>query len=136
VHRVSIDVPAGWIHKENPALLAEYWADEAGTRGVLQVSRLPNDQFDFIDTQADLGVVAAEIGTRLSGFGTASGSKSGPCAMGRFGMATFPRGNHPVILLWLTVSKTSVYLWTWLGPDPRGDEMRSALQTVLTAKSE
>ncbi len=130
---LTLNVPTGWIRRENPDLVAEFWPDVEGTRGLLQVSQLPADQVEFLHAQADLGGTAAVLGSQLDGFGTAGATNQGACALGRFGMATFPQGRYPVMILWLTVANDAAYMWTWFGADLAGEEVRGALQAVMTS---
>ena len=134
--KTRIAVPDSWVSKENPDLFAEFWADESGERGLLQISKFPPDLAEYLRTQDDLGAIAAQVGSRLDGFGTSSGSKMGNCAMGRFGMAAFPQGKFPVMLLWITVSDGAAFKWTWFSADPSSLDVRDALQAVMLSQLE
>jgi hypothetical protein len=54
--------------------------------------------------------------------------------MGRFGLSVCRGGDYPAMLVWVTVGAGATFLWTWLGPDPAAEEIRAALEIVMTAR--
>jgi hypothetical protein len=133
VASLAIVVPAGWTE----VVGAEPRELRSGNGGVLQVSQLAAQHLSYIASAPDLGAFAAEFGGRLGGaertWGTASGARTGDCERGRFGLAVFSAGQFPSMLLWITVAADAAYMWTWLGPDPQGEEIRDALAIVMGA---
>lgn len=54
--------------------------------------------------------------------------------MGRMGTASFTTDNFPAMLLVITMSSTSAYMWTWLGPSFDAPEVQEALRVVAEAR--
>jgi len=135
---LHVVVPEGWVEVPG-ASPRELRAGSDDRAGILQISRLGDNMLDYIASHADLGALAGELGMRLGGaartWGTASATKTGDCALGRFGLAVFPNGQFPSMILWITLAPDEAYMWTWLGPDPRGDEIGAALRVVMEARS-
>jgi len=135
---LTLELPPGWLRRPEPSDPVEYWAAPDGATGVLQVSELDAGDREFLSTQADLGKVAHAMALRLAARGQDWGSsgtmKQGPCGLGRFGVAMFTAGQFPVMILWITVSDRSAWMWTWLGPDPAANEVTQAFEIVLTAR--
>ena len=135
---VQVQLAEGWSvhpHEEGPT---EYRCGADGAEGILQVSRIADEHFDFISGSEDLAALAEEMGTQLgeSGqdWGKAGGGKSGECAMGRFGFSLFLGGQYPSMLLFLTVSANAAFMWTWLGPDPQSERLRDVLEMIMSAE--
>lgn len=139
LERLSLELPAGWIEREPHDELREFWAKADGSTGLLQVSEIHPEQRTFISEQSDLGALAAELGkqlgTRGQNWGTSAAVKQGECGAGRYGFAMFRDGQYPAMLLWVTVSANSAFMWTWLGPDPRAEEVAQAVGVVLNARN-
>ena len=129
---LPIAVPGGWTEHANPGGPRELRPPRES--GLLQVSRMDPKHYAFISGAPDLGEFAAQMGQRMNGWGASSGSRAGDCAMGRFGMATFPQGEFPVMILWVTVAADTAWMWTWLGADPHDEQIRGALAVVLGTK--
>ena len=135
---LSVELPPGWVERPEPHGPKEYWATHDGSSGILQVSELEPGDSSFLSTQADLGALAHAMALRLGAggqnWGNPGPSKEGPCALGRFGVSMFTGGQFPVMILWITVSARSAFMWTWLGPDPTAEEVGQAFQLVLSAR--
>jgi hypothetical protein len=129
----NIELPRGWLELSNPGGPVTYAPRPDDSAGVLQVSRMPDRDYAYIAARERLGPFAAELGARL-GWGTARRDKDSACAMGRMGLAVFEAEQFPVVLLFVTVSSSSAYMWTWLGPSPHAAEIELALQVVADAK--
>jgi len=138
VSPVQTPVLDGWSEHAQEHGLGEYRCGVDGAEGILQVSRLASDHFDFIRAAEDLGALAAEMGAGLSdsgqNWGRAAGSKQGSCAMGRFGLSVFVGGEYPSMLLLLTTSESAAFMWTWLGPDPQSERLRDVLEMIMAAQ--
>ncbi len=130
---LKLNLPSGWTEHANPGGPLEYRPKQDGSTGLLQVSRISDNQFGFISGHEKLGPFAAEMGSRMTGWGKPLGNRDAPCSMGRLGMAIFGGGEYPGMILWLSVSDHSAYMWTWLGPDPKSEEVAQALQVVVAA---
>lgn len=133
---LRLSVPRAWTVVPNNQLLLELHVGKNGDRGVLQISRLGADGVSAL-TGKDLGAAAVKFGEvngrRGQNWGRAIGSKHVPCTMGQLGMAIFAGGEFPSMIVWLTVSSSSAYLWTWLGPDPVAGELEDAVKAVMGA---
>ncbi len=132
---LELTLTDGWNERPRPdPSVREFWASADGSTGILQVSELDEANREFVQGIEDLGLLASGVGERLGdGWGKAAGATHGPCAMGRFGLATFPRGEHPSMLLLVTLSKSTAFMWTWLGPTHEAKEVREALELVMNA---
>lgn len=135
---LEFELPEGWVEHPNPGGPAEYRPREDGSTGILQMSKLPAGDVTFISKQESLGAVTETLGLGLGkkgqNWGKSAGHKEGNCGIGRFGFAMFQGGEYPAMLLWVTVSADSAFMWTWLGPNPGADEVKQALGIVLGAK--
>lgn len=135
---LEVTLPPGWIEQPNPGGPKEYRATTDGSTGILQVSKLQPENYDFVARQKDLATFAIDLGRRLGekglNWGTPAASKQGNCAMGRYGFATFTGGEFPAMYLWVTVSNDSAFMWTWLGPQPASPAVEQATKVVLEAR--
>lgn len=41
---------------------------------------------------------------------------------------------NPAMSVWYTLSNRAAYMWTWLGPDPKGKELDEAMKIVMGAR--
>jgi len=130
---LDLHLPPGWNQRPNPDGPLTYSPKPDDSAGVLQVSKLPDNDYGFIAGHEKLGPFAAEVGARL-GWGKAVGEKDTPCSMGRLGLATFTSKDFPAMFLFITVSGSSAHMWTWLGPSVQADEVKQALQIVVEAQ--
>jgi hypothetical protein len=139
LEHLALELPAHWIEEEPHDGLREFWARADGSTGLLQVSEIHPEQLKFVSEQSDLGALAAELGRQLGArgqnWGTPAASKQGECSSGRDGFAIFRDGQYPAMLLWVTLSADSAFMWTWLGPDPRAQEIAEAVAVVLGART-
>lgn len=130
---LKVNLPPGWVELPNPGGPLMYAPRADDSAGVLQVSRMPDKDYAFIVGHERLGPFAADVGARL-GWGEARGNKDSACMMGRMGLAVFEGKQFPAMLQLITVSASSAYMWTWIGPNPGADEVKQALQIVADAK--
>ncbi len=135
---LELELPVGWVAHPNPGGPAEYRPRGDGSTGILQLSRLPASDVSFISKQESLGAFTETLGLGLGkngqNWGKSAGHKEGTCGIGRFGFAMFQGGEYPAMLLWVTLSSDSAFMWTWLGPSAGEDEVNQALGIVLNAK--
>lgn len=128
---LTITLPEGWSHKREPGAPLTLEVEGDDTWGVLQISRLADEHLAFIRDAPDLGHVAAQIGQGLGdGWGMASATKELDGKLGKLGLATFPQGQYPVMMLFVGVTEDCAYLLTWLGSEIN----REALAIVMTAE--
>jgi hypothetical protein len=134
---LQVDLPTGWSERDADAPPREFRAGPDGSEGTLQVSELDRDHYEMAAGSNDLGTFAAMIGSELTAVGQNWGAPGptthGTCKMGRFGAATFTGGEFPTMLIFVTVSPSSGFLWTWLGPVGAG-QVQNAFQIVLGAE--
>ena len=138
-HELDIDLPPDWVEHPNPGGPIELRPRKDGATGLLQLSRFSDDDFAFIAAQPDLNAFTASFADGLGraghNWGTATGTRGGPCTMGRFSICIRSGGEFPAMFVWITVAHTAAFLWTWLGPSPTAPEVQQALTMVLTARS-
>jgi hypothetical protein len=135
---LSFELPRGWTERLGSNGTKECLAGSDGSSGILQISELDSGDHRFLSAQAELGAVAQAMALGLSARGQNWGepglAQQGPCALGRFGVSMSTTGQFPVMILWITISERSAFMWTWLGPDPTAAEVRQAFDVVLAVR--
>ena len=130
---VVVTLPAGWTElpdRGGPRTFAPRGDDRDG---VLQLSNIPDDDYDFIAQHEALAPFASAFGSRLTDWGTPKLAKDVPSTLGRAGMASFRGGAFPASVLWVVVAPGRAYMWTWLGPTADAPEVAIAQRIVATA---
>lgn len=135
---LKLQLPPGWVTQtqaEGEPLLVHH---SLLSSGVLHVSEFTPDELSTVSRETDLAAfsrtVAKGIAAHGANWGALGIARQGECALGRFGASVFTGGDFAVMILWITVSSDTAYLWTWFGPDPAAEEVKQAFQIVLTAQ--
>lgn len=115
---LTIPLPDHWSEERNEGEPLTLRPGPDDTTGVLQISMLPDEHLDFVREAEDLGALAATLGENLGeGWGKASSQREFSAKLGRLGLATFPQGSFPVMMLFVVATDAAAFLFTWLGPD-------------------
>jgi hypothetical protein len=130
--RLDVTLPAGWIEERRPDGKLRYAPKVDGSAGELVVMRQPEDSYLAATHGKSLGGLAIFLGTEIE-LGKPGPPHDELAAMGTLGYAMF-QGAQPATFFAVTLSPTSVYTWTWAGPDPNGTDVTDAIAIARSAK--
>ena len=131
---LEVDLPAGWSRHDDPGGPLDFRPEASGALGLLQASLMPQQEFTRLQGVLPLGPEVADLGQEFNLGADLVGQQDAPCAMGRMAFALYRSKETPVLVVWVTLSKSRAWLWTFVGPDPDAPAVRQAMQVVISAR--
>lgn len=131
---LAVDLPAGWTRHDDPGGPLDFRPQADGGLGLLQASAMPPQDFSRLQGVMPLGPAVADLGQEFNLGADLVGQQDAPCAMGRMAFALFRSKEMPALLVWVTLSNSRAWLWTFAGPDPDAIAVRQAMQVVISAR--